>query len=124
MRSTFISYFFISLSITNLLYPAVIKAETGEIDEVLVYGQRVEETIPLELSRYGSRLEIITAEEIEKQGYSDIGQALQRLVPGLFIAQKNGPFDYFSGSLQGSRNQDILWLIDGLRISNRLYLGV
>ena len=43
------------------------------------------------------------------------------LVPGLYMAPKNGPFDYFSGSLQGSRSQDILWLVDGIRITNRLY---
>ncbi len=96
-------------------------AQTSEIDEILVLEKRVEETIPLDLSRYGSRLEIITAEQIEKQGFNDIGQSLQRLIPGLFIAPKNGPFDYFSGSLQGSRSQDILWLIDGVRIANRLY---
>jgi vitamin B12 transporter len=37
------------------------------------------------------------------------------------MAPKNGPFDYFNGSLQGSRSQDILWLVDGVRITNRLY---
>lgn len=94
---------------------------SSEIDEILVLEKRVEETIPLDLSRYGSRLEIITADQIEKQGFTDIGQSLQRLIPGFFIAPKNGPFDYFSGSLQGSRSQDILWLIDGVRIANRLY---
>lgn len=92
-----------------------------EIDEILVIEKRIEETIPLDLSRYGSRVEVITAEQIEKQGFSDIGQSLQRLIPGFFVAPKNGPFDYFSGSLQGSRSQDVLWLIDGVRISNRLY---
>lgn len=96
-------------------------AQSSEIDEIFVLEKRIEETLPLDLSRYGSRLEIITAEDIERQGFTDIGQSLQRLVPGLFVAPKNGPFDYFSGSLQGSRSQDILWLIDGVRISNRLY---
>ncbi len=96
-------------------------AQSTEIDEIFVLEKRIEETLPLDLSRYGSRLEIITAEDIERQGFTDIGQSLQRLVPGLFVAPKNGPFDYFSGSLQGSRSQDILWLIDGVRIANRLY---
>jgi vitamin B12 transporter len=96
-------------------------AQSSEIDEIFVREKRIEETLPLDLSRYGNRLEIITAADIERQGFTDIGQSLQRLVPGLFIAPKNGPFDYFSGSLQGSRSQDILWLIDGVRISNRLY---
>ena len=96
-------------------------AQSPEIDEIFVRERRIEETLPLDLSRYGSRLEIITAQDIERQGFTDIGQSLQRLVPGLFVAPKNGPFDYFSGSLQGSRSQDILWLIDGVRIANRLY---
>lgn len=99
--------------------PAV--AQSSEIDEIFVREKRIEETLPLDLSRYGSRLEIITAADIERQGFTDIAQSLQRMVPGLFVAPKNGPFDYFSGSLQGSRSQDILWLIDGVRIANRLY---
>jgi len=50
-----------------------------------------------------------------------LSQALQMLVPGLYLAPKNGAFDYMNCSLQGSRCQDILWLIDGVRINNRLY---
>lgn len=107
--------------VASFCVTATSAAQTPEIDEILVLEKRIEETIPLDLSRYGSRLEIITAEQIEKQGFTDITQSLQRLVPGLFVAPKNGPFDYFSGSLQGSRSQDILWLIDGVRIANRLY---
>src|SRR6202012_382383 len=34
---------------------------------------------------------------------------------------KNGPFDYVDISLQGSRTSDVLWLVDGVRINNRLY---
>ena len=104
-----------------LCAPRLAVAQSTEIDEIFVLEKRIEETLPLDLSRYGSRLEIITAQDIERQGFTDIGQSLQRLVPGLFIAPKNGPFDYFSGSLQGSRSQDILWLIDGVRIAIRLY---
>lgn len=75
------------------------------------------------MSRYGKQLEIITAEEIQRQGCVDVTQTLQRMVPGLHISPKNGLFDYFDASLQGSRNQEILWLIDGVRITNRLYNG-
>ena len=93
------------------------------IEEILVSSQRLEETIPQDLSRYGNRVEIVTAAEIAEHGFVDITQTLQMLVPGLHIAPKNGPFDYFDASLQGSRNQEILWLIDGVRITNRLYNG-
>ena len=95
----------------------------AEVEEITVSSQRLEETIPFELSRYGNRVEIITAEEIQERGFVDITQTLQMLVPGLHIAPKNGPFDYFDASLQGSRNTEILWLIDGVRITNRLYNG-
>lgn len=110
----------LSAGLLSVLPPPA-AAQSSEIDEIFVRERRIEETLPLDLSRYGNRLEIITAADIERQGFTDIAQSLQRLVPGLFIAPKNGPFDYFSGSLQGSRSQDILWLIDGVRIANRLY---
>lgn len=97
-------------------------ADAQDIDEIVVSGE-LEETIPLDLSRYGNQIEVITAEEIQAQGYADISQTLQMLVPGLHVSPKNGPFDYVNASLQGSRRQDILWLLDGVRITNRLYNG-
>jgi outer membrane cobalamin receptor len=42
-------------------------------------------------------------------------------VPGLYVAQQAGPFSYVYLSLQGSRIQDILWTVDGVRVNNRLY---
>ncbi|HWK53725.1 MAG TPA: TonB-dependent receptor [Hyphomicrobiales bacterium] len=95
----------------------------SDIEEITITSTRLEETIPLDLSRYGNQVEVITAEDITKRGFIDVTQTLQMLVPGLHIRPKNGPFDYFDASLQGSRNQDILWLIDGVRITNRLYNG-
>jgi vitamin B12 transporter len=95
----------------------------AEVEEILVVSQSLEDTIPQDLSRYGNRLEVITAEQIQQNGFIDVTQTLQMLVPGLHIAPKNGPFDYFDASLQGSRSQEILWLIDGVRITNRLYNG-
>lgn len=98
-------------------------ALAAEIEELVVQGQRLEETIPLDLSRYGNQVEIVTGEQVQQGGFIDITQTLQMMVPGLHIAPKNGPFDYFSASLQGSRADDILWLMDGVRITNRLYNG-
>ncbi len=100
-----------------------IVAQAAEVEEILVSSQRLEETIPLDLSRYGNRVEIVTAEEIKEAGFVDIIQTIQMLVPGLHVSPKNGPFDYFDASLQGSRGSEILWLIDGVRITNRLYNG-
>ena len=90
-------------------------------EEIIVLGARLEETIPLDLEQFGNRVEIITADELELGGFNDLAQSLQMRVPGLYLAPKNGAFDYVGCSLQGSRCQDILWLIDGVRINNRLY---
>ena len=90
------------------------------IEEIIVVGQ-LEETIPLDLQQFGNRVEVITADDLQLGGFNDVAQSLQMKVPGLYLAPKNGAFDYVGCSLQGSRCQDILWLIDGVRINNRLY---
>ena len=91
-------------------------------DVVQVWGQ-LEETLAQEIEKTGSKLEVVTAEAIKDGGYVDVGQALQMEVPGLFVATRGGPFSYMDISLQGSRNQDMLLLVDGVRINNRLYSG-
>ena len=94
----------------------------GETERVLITG-RLEEMLPQQLSQFGTRVDIVTAVQIQDAGALDITQSLQNLVPGLFIANQNGPFDYVDISFQGSRTQDVLWLVDGVRINNRLYAG-
>ncbi|MBU1376979.1 MAG: TonB-dependent receptor [Alphaproteobacteria bacterium] len=93
----------------------------AEVDELVVTGARLDETLPQELSRYGSDLETITGETVRRNAYVDVSQALQMQTPGLFISPRNGPFSYADISLQGSRTGDVLWLVDGVRINNRLY---
>ncbi len=92
-------------------------------DVVTIVGQTIEETLPQELEKYGSDLEVVTSEQIRNQVFVDAQQALQMKVPGLFVAQRGGPFSYMDISLQGSRTQDMLLLVDGVRINNRLYSG-
>jgi vitamin B12 transporter len=94
----------------------------GEVERVLITG-RLEEMLPQQLSQFGTRVDVVTAVQIQDGGYLDIAQSLQNLVPGLFIANQNGPFDYVDISLQGSRIGDVLWLLDGVRLNNRLYAG-
>lgn len=91
------------------------------LEEVLVTARSIEDTLPLELSHYGHDVEVVTADRIKAAGYVDVSTALQRETPGLFIAPRSGPFDYVDISLQGSRAGDVLWLVDGVRISNRIY---
>jgi vitamin B12 transporter len=95
----------------------------GVVESVGVVAPRLEEELPQIIERGGVRAQTITAAEIQNGGYYDVAQALQALVPGLFLTPKAGPFDYVTASLQGSRTNEILWLVDGVRISNRLYNG-
>lgn len=94
--------------------------ETGS-DRVVIVGVTLEETLPQELKKYGSDVEVLESEEIRNAGYVDVSQALQMSTPGVFLAPRNGPFSYLDISLQGSRTQDMLFLVDGVRVNNRLY---
>jgi vitamin B12 transporter len=95
----------------------------GFSERVVVAAPKLEEELPQEIERSGVRVQTITSAQIEGGGYHDVSQALQALVPGLYLIPRGGPFDYVSASFQGSRTNEILWLVDGVRISNRLYNG-
>ncbi len=95
------------------------------VDDVMVITHRtLEESLSLDQSRLGNSLVIIEREQIERLGQGDINDILAQMVPGLFAAGKGGRFDGAYYALQGSRKQDILWLIDGNRLNNRLYGGI
>jgi vitamin B12 transporter len=91
-----------------------------ELAEVTVVG-RLEEQLPQELEHYGSRVETINNEQLQRGGYNDISQTLQALIPGMYIVPLSGAFDYVELSFLGSRGKDVLWLVDGMRLNNRLY---
>src|SRR5580698_9413716 len=93
------------------------------LEEVVVTAKSLEDELPQQLSHYGTRVDVISAAEIKNGGYLDVAGALEALSPGLYISPQNGPFDYVQISLQGSRTTDVLWLVDGIRINNRLYAG-
>lgn len=101
--------------------PANTREKSDVLGEILVTARSIEDTLPIELSRYGHSVEFVTAERIASAGYVDASAALQHEVPGLFVSPGSGPFDYVDVSLQGSRTGDVLWLIDGVRINNRIF---
>lgn len=105
------------------LFPTGALAQSRAADEVLVTARSIEETLPQELARYGNRVQTISAQQLRDGGFNDVGQALQTLAPGLYLAPRSGAFDYVELSLQGSRTGDVLWLLDGVRLNNRLYNG-
>jgi outer membrane cobalamin receptor len=103
--------------------PSFAAEPPGEMTEVLITSNRLEETLPQQLARFGTRVSTLAREDVLNGAYVDIAQSLQALAPGLYIQPKNGPFDYADISLLGSRTGDVLWLVDGVRINNRLYNG-
>lgn len=97
------------------------QAAEAEVAEVVVTGRSLEETLPMDLARYGSAVEVVTPTQLKDGVFLDAANALQMLTPGLYLAPSAGPFSYVDLSLQGSRTQDALWTVDGVRINNRLY---
>ena len=96
------------------------RAEAPDVEELVVTA-RLDETLPQDLARYGADLSAVDAAVIRDNAYLDVSQALQMQTPGLFVSPRNGPFSYVDLALQGSRTGDVLWLVDGVRINNRLY---
>ncbi|HEX3836049.1 MAG TPA: TonB-dependent receptor [Steroidobacteraceae bacterium] len=94
-----------------------------KLENVTVTAKKLEEELPDILQAQGVHVDTISSQQIVNGGYVDVSSALQYLAPGLFISPKNGPFDYVHVSLQGSRTEDVLWLVDGIRMNNRLYGG-
>ena len=109
-----------ALALANEAQAQPVKPAVADSESVVVTG-RLEETLPSELSRYGNRLTEVTPRQLQAGGFVDVSSALVMAVPGLYLAPRSGPFDYFDASLQGSRSGEILYLVDGVRISNRLY---
>lgn len=105
--------------------PALADTSAMTLDQQLVSAPSVESTTVAEMARFGSKVEIIDRARIERAGPdADITRVLQMSVPGLYVAPKNGPFDYANYSLLGGRNDDTLILLDGVRLNNRLYGGL
>ncbi|MCV2219366.1 TonB-dependent receptor plug domain-containing protein [Thauera sp. Sel9] len=115
----------LALSGAALCQPLWAVTPTVTLNSVVIEAPSVETTTTAELAQFGSKTEIVTREQIERAGPSaDVARVLQMYVPGLFIAPKNGPFDYTAVSLLGGRTDDTLILLDGVRLNNRLYGGI
>src|ERR1700744_4024132 len=102
--------------------PAQSPVQTATAVETLqVTARNLEDTLPEQLSQTGVKVELISGQAIRDGGYVDIPSALQTLAPGVFVLPENGPFSTTDVSVLGGRNQDVLWLVDGVRINNRLF---
>jgi outer membrane cobalamin receptor len=95
----------------------------SSLEEIVVTARSLEEELPQQLAQYGTHVDVVSAAQIQNGGYLDVASALQALSPALYVSSFSGPFDYVHISLQGSRTEDVLWMVDGIRINNRLYAG-
>jgi vitamin B12 transporter len=116
-----VAYFCLTLA----LWPAPAAIATQEeptiLTEIIVEGRRIEEHLSAELATYGHKVEIVTAKEIKRGGFTDVNQVLESLVPGLYVSSRGGRGDYARMSLNGGGTNQIVFLLDGIRINNRLY---
>ena len=97
------------------------KIKKQQLDEMVVTSRKIEERLSAELGEVGHFVEVITGEEMEEAGFVDLNMALRSMIPGLYSETRSGRGGYNSTSIHGS--DDILWLLDGVRINNRLYGG-
>lgn len=95
------------------------------LDSQFISAPSVESTTVAAMAQYGSKVDVVSRAQIERAGpAADVSRVMQMFIPGLYIAPKNGPFDYGTYSLLGGRNDDTLILLDGVRLNNRLYGGL
>jgi hypothetical protein len=71
---------------------SVVMQIAGVVESIGVVAPKLEEELPQIIECSGVRAKTITATEIHNDGYYDVAQALQALVPGLFLTPKAGPF--------------------------------
>ncbi|GIU09156.1 MULTISPECIES: TonB-dependent siderophore receptor [unclassified Shewanella] len=96
-------------------------AFADDIEKITVHGVRYHEDGTYTNVYLGNDVTIISNEMIHAAGGVDINKILSQFVPGLFANGRAGRHTDTDYSLQGSRPQDILWLLDGNRLNNRLY---
>ena len=99
------------------------QTDGSQLQEVVVVAKSLENELPQQLAAYGTRVDTVSAVQILDGGFADVAETLEALTPGIYITENAGPFNYVNVSLQGSRTEDVLWLVDGIRINNRLYAG-
>lgn len=109
-------------AITSILSPAFMsralaQAETT-LPELVVTATRT----PLEVSRAGSAITVIEAKDIAAYGARSISDVL-RTVPGLDITESGGTGTLSNVSLRGSKPDQTLVLLDGIRIGDPSSIG-
>ncbi|MBI3130953.1 MAG: TonB-dependent receptor [Acidobacteria bacterium] len=80
------------------------------------------ETIPVELAKTPNPVKVITEAQIEQSGAKTLGELLSQFFPGQVLSN-GGPGSAASFYLGASRPQDVVVLLDGLRLTDASGLG-
>lgn len=109
-----------SVSALVLAFPALASAE----EEALTGDQRHAETITViatgseaRVDQLGQPVTVITAQEIQSIQGPDITRVLER-VPGLTFTRNGGPGSFTGVRLRGADAEQVLVLVDGVRIED------
>lgn len=101
--------------------PVLCEEEVTQLGDIIVRAVEIEDRLSVELEEFGHPVVIITGEELKETGFVELQTALEALIPGYFSVARAGRGSYSLPSLHGSN--EILWLLDGVRMNNRLYGG-
>ena len=77
---------------------------------------------PEEIEEVGSAVTVVTREQIERNGWRTVQDAL-RSVPGVDVAQSGGPGAQTSVFLRGANSTHTLVLVDGVRVNSPFFPG-
>ncbi len=91
-----------------------------EEDEILVEGKRERAATPLalEMARFGTQVQVITAEEIETGGFTNFGEAAAGLIRGANVGYSPDEGE-FTIRIDGGTDRDTLLLVDGVPFFDR-----
>lgn len=97
------------------------KERNKKTEEVVVEGQRVSENISefaIDISKYGTQVQLISADEIETGGFTNFGELAAGLIRGANIGYSPDEGE-FTIRLDGGTDRDTLLLINGVPTFDR-----
>jgi vitamin B12 transporter len=105
---------------TFLLLPAVLRGQAvpPQSESVVVTATAA----PEEIEDVGSAVTVVTREDIERNGWRTVQDAL-RSVPGATVARSGGPGSQTSVFLRGANSTHTLVLVDGVRVNSPFFPG-
>lgn len=80
------------------------------------------EATPVDVAKTPNPVKVITAEAIRRSGARNLAELLQQELPGQ-VSQSGGPGTVASPQLGGTRPQDTVVLLDGIRLADATGLG-